>query len=167
MKSKEMLCRAIIYSTLTLIAVSCGQRPARDGEYLRKESNILSFLASAGLAHWGISADSLFSCEYIIPEGESANVFVFNGSCSACVSETIDMIQTLISMDYVDSLDIKLFSKTDENDIFYYYLNRDIPQLDSLQWRPICYTMYDREDVPNGLYHVNDGVITNYLPWHY
>lgn len=132
-------------------------------KYLR----LLSYIRSETVLRNDVSADSLFNCEYIFPDEGSSFAFVFDGSCSSCVSEAIDFLATMAVSGLSDEMDVKFFSKSEANDIFYYYMNRNLSQSDAIGGLPICYIMIERDEVPNGLYRVDNGNVTNYLPWHY
>lgn len=163
------LVRAVIILVVTASSIcSCRQRTAHsDYSLLDKQTRLLSFLRSDTSNVNGDSADSLFCCEYILPDDRPSFVFVFDGGCSSCVSDAIDFIATVVVSGLNGPYDFLFFSKSEDNDIFYYYLNSYLPQLDSIGMPVRCYRMFDRENIPNGLYRVNEGNVTNYMPWHF
>lgn len=134
-----------------------------------KEMRLMSFLkeSSSIAVSTAINADSLFNCEFFLGSEENVNVFVFDGNCSSCVSNVLDFITTAYVIDKQLLSRVRYYSKSQENDIFYYYF-RKIKSSENLNIpEPSCFQMFGRNDLANGLYHVDKGIVTAYLPWNY
>lgn len=111
-------------------------------------------------------ADSVFNCQYILGQEGEFYVYVFDGGCSSCIMETLDFIESIQTFKKRSIPDVLFFSKTETNDVFYYYFSKQLtPRLH--MDAPYCYQMFDRNDVSNGLYFIENGLIKGYLPWHY
>lgn len=112
------------------------------------------------------SADSVFNCQYILGQKGEFFVYVFDGSCSSCIMETLDFIESVNASKRQNIPKVLFFTKAENNDLFSYYYDKIVaPKLHKPA--PPCYQMYDRDDISNGFYYIEDDIIKGYLPWHY
>ena len=109
-------------------------------------------------------ADSVFNCEFVLGQDSELFVYVFDSSCSSCVLGTLDFMATLNSLDSPVPRVI-FFSKSDNDDVFTYYFEKSAEKRIGNKSVPRYYHMYDRNDVPNGLYSIEGGMIKSYMPW--
>lgn len=164
----RQISRVLVILVWVPLVVSCRHDNRINEKNMQdKQLKLMSFTRSGVFFRNVVSADSLFNCDCILQGEGSSFAFVFDGSCSTCVSEAIDFIATLAVSGLSTEIDVRFFSKSEGNDVFYYYLKRDLSKIDSLGKIPWCYSMIERDDVPNGLYRIDNGMVINYMPWHY
>lgn len=137
-------------------------------ETKEKSSRLESFFCKEFIPYdkYKESADSVFNCQYILGQEGEFFVYVFDGNCSSCVMETLDFVKSVNSLKKQNIPKVLFFTKAENNDIFSYYYDQLVaPELH--RSAPFCYQMYDRNDISNGLYFIEKGLIKGYLPWHY
>lgn len=159
---RDMFQKIIPFIIACFIVVGCNSGT------MEKSTRLDSFFAKdyIPIDKYKEPADSVFNCQYILGQEGEFYVYVFDGGCSSCIMETLDFIESIQTFKNRSIPEILFFNKTDNNDIFVFYYNKVLAaklRMDA----PYCYQMYDRSDLLNGLYFIENGLIKGYLPWHY